>query len=377
MSADDPAARQLQVEAAVRLIKRIGRNCVVSFLARQASLGQDGVEHEWKPHRGRAHTVRRDGIWLVYDEDPVTQFLWPAEHYEYDQVHVDPPAPQSRPILPDDAQDEPEDSPPRRARRQEPRQRATATTPAEPASPGTQQQEQITTAELLELLLSERRKRNRSPSPQASEDEDQLIHDIAVGDKGNWIRLVPGIKIPAEIPEEQGWMFLYAWDAVKKKPPMSPVDWHRHAMAFRFNKYCSFRNLAFAEECDNILVILCELMATATPRTTKRQWQAAYALMARCIYLVLLASSMGGSHCAQKFTTEYEAVLASKEGKLDFSSLVDEAMREPAKPEKQAPAPQPQPQSAKDTAAVSMADINARVEKQVRSILDAERKKHK
>jgi hypothetical protein len=367
------------LENAVRLLKRIGRGAVVSFQARPDSLEQPGVEHPWKAHRARVTVARRGEIWLVYDDNPLAEFLWPAEGYQYDQICVEPPPPQSRAVEPADPEELGEQTPaqePRRATRQarqQPPPRATSEAPAPPAAATAMTT--LPTADLLALVKAagnpnRQRKRHRSLSSESddSEDEELEIRDIAVGDKGRWLRLVPGIKVPVLVSDEWRWCFLYALDAARKRTPsLTAARWTELAMAFRLKKSTAFRNASLSDECDHLAIVIAEIVQTAKPRSSKEEWHAVFALVARYLHLVILASSMGGTQAAQKFSSDFEIAMASSEGKLDFATLVREALetKKETAPARTTPTPTP---------AVQETELQARVERSVRGILAKEHK---
>lgn len=376
--------------AAVRQLKKFGKNAAVSFTATavlDASAGT--LEVVEQAYTAKVSAVDRAGIWLVLNDQPDLQQLWPDANYLYSNIRIWPPPSRSRPLV---IEEEP-DEPPRRVRRTEAQAKESATQdhegtqspakrprrrgpqpqpPAEPNSESSQDDSELDAiAEIVARLRGAKHRRKHRRSTQTKSDssdlDDEDLHDIATGDKGVWRRLVPGIKIPVSVSESFAWMYLYASDESKDRPTeLDGAKWMQHALAFRLEMGCAFRNYSLAKEADHLVDILGEIMDSRISRKTKRKWEAAFSLVVRYIHLVLLGSAMAGAHSAEKFTTDFAAALRAKEGKLDFAALVEDAIMD-SKTTKQEVKP------AGPTVAV--ADVMARVDKAVAEIVQSNRKK--
>lgn len=291
--------RKRATAAAEALLKKLGKGAGLRCAVRQVGL-TTGEEHAWVQISGRVNVIDRSGVWMVFAGEEGVQTLWPAEHYEYDNVTVIAPPPKSRPLPPQENEDDDE---PSQRRRQRPKK-------AEPQPPEPPQS---------------RAKRQRSPSTSDSStsESDSEEPEIPPADRGVWARVVSGFKVPYEIPDDSRWMYLYA---SPNDEDLSPEQFKQHAMAFRLRMCASFRSVALAEECDMLLQNLSEIMQARFERKTKREWMAPLWLLARFVVLVLLASSMGGPKASSKFEELYKAAIRSKEGKIDFSTMVEEAL---------------------------------------------------
>ena len=216
-------------------------------------------------------------------------------------------------------------------------------------------------------LMKQAEKRARESS--SSDDDDETIRDIASGDKGVWVRVVANLKIPQHVPHEYLWMYLYAHEAVpcKGKRPknlesLSASAWREHAVAFQLKYSSGFKNVALAEETDNIVTILSEVMEHRKTRTTKREWCAVFFFVARFIFLILMSSNMGGLASAQNFAAQFDSSINTKEAKLDIADIFNETLR---KKTETAPAAKPADPP------VTTAHLNEKIDTAVKTLLSA------
>jgi len=118
-----------------------------------------------------------------------------------------------------------------------------------------------------------------------------------------------------------------------------------------------------ADECDHLLLLLGELMDAKASRD-KAGWNAAFYLLGRFLSLVLLASTMGGAKTAQRFEEGLRRCLASKEGKVDLGSIIQEALANSTAPPAASAAP----------LAIPVTEINAKIDAAVAKIVGHRKK---
>jgi hypothetical protein len=289
-------------ERLLKEIRKAGKDSRLRFLA--SPLGDEtDVPSEQAAFLARVETVDRAGIWVEYLEGPDTvrdvQVLWPDPGWRYTNIRFTPAPARSRPIV--------REEPPAPTPRPKTKRRS-------PTPPPSSSDDEVSSNASEHPTVERHSKRSRSA------DSDSRIRDIATGDRGVWTRVVMGLKIPYEIPDDAAWMYLYA------AQPMSGNAWRQHALAFRLRLGASFRSMTLAEECDHTLALLTEIVDSKLPRSDKQAWTAPFWLLSRFLQLVLRASSMGGAAAATKFDELFRAAISTKDGKLDVNDCVQQAL---------------------------------------------------
>ena len=398
MSSEEPAlSRKKGAEAAEALLKRLGKGAGLSCLMRQVGFSE-GDDHDWRQVVGRVNAVDRSGVWLIFAGEEDVQTLWPAEHYEYDEIDVSPPPPKSKPITQQDLEEE-EPSPRKRNRKKpltaqdapasdsgnesadgqhpQPKRKARRE-PQQPITQADQLTSAITTAvsSAVQAALASISTLPRQNTRLADAIVDGDIRDIASGDAGVWTQLVPGLKIPIHTQEETQWAYLdaplctiHAQKCAVQPTFTSPQDWAVQATTFRLRKGVTFRTLSPSNEAEYLVQIISELLSNhpRPSRTLKSQWLAPFYLVSRLLHLFILGSSLGGAAAAARFTMEFEKCIHSSDSKLDFGALIAAALAAPATTASAGTAPAT-PQ-AQDT--VSLQDVYKKIDPSVAQILDA------
>lgn len=361
--------------AAARLAKRLGRNAIVSFLARPRHEDVDApFAPAFQTFRGRVETADRSGLWLEFDSAPGLQQLWPDDRWEYTEITIIPPNKtrpiaeedptrnrRPRPVAPED------DEPPRRARRQE--------------APDDQERNPGAIASAIALAVKtamQEMAAERGPAviqrPGAHTTDADDIRDIALGEAGLWTVLVPGLKIPTTLPDDICWAYLDAPAFAAKAVALGfrgGQEWAERALTFRVSKSVAFRTLALANEADYAVQNLAELVCGGARRTTKTHWLAVFSVVARLLQLWIMGSSLGGAAAAARFASEYEKCVANKDSKLDWQSLVQDALAAPtptSQPQETTKAAQPK---AEDT--IPKAEVMKRIDDAVAAIVKSNR----
>jgi hypothetical protein len=88
----------------------------------------------------------------------------------------------------------------------------------------------------------------------------------------------------------------------------------------------AFRHPPFEREADSLTFILTEIVKHRLPRNTRDEWVPIFYLLGRLITLFLIAAPAGGNGVSTRFSSNLDAVLSSKECKLDFDALVADAI---------------------------------------------------
>jgi hypothetical protein len=371
-------------------LKRLGRFTKFRFVATPKGSGPPGLFGPPLECSGVVDAIDRRGIWLILDDAPTLQQLWPDEKFSYSNFLITPTATatRARPV------EEEEETSPRRARqraqpreepRAEPREdlpRPAAAVDPEPAQRKRRgataediREDELARFEKMWQRMKERKKRARRESSSSSSssssddsDKDSDIRDIVTGDKGVMVRLVANLKIPIHPDEEHRWMYLYAHETVEKKGrhpyrSMSADDWRKHALAFQLKYSNGYKNVALSDEAENIIYLLTEVMEFRKQRNTKREWVAVFSFVARFVFLVLLSSNMAGLAAAQHFSQQFDACINNKDSKIELAELFTETLRFRAKPE-------PTPQPPVTEPAVPISQLTEKIDGAVKKLLD-------
>ena len=159
------------------------------------------------------------------------------------------------------------------------------------------------------------RKRSRDDNDVASVILAQQDRDA--GFRFAMVDLVPGLRIPTVIDQEDSIFYPHLWNDAGQAL-IDGLEKH-----FGTKNFTSFRIKEDLFLDEQVLIELCD---SNIPRTTKRKMQILYGVLARIIATSLLCAQLGGTSASASFTATFHK--GYEDGRLDMAGWSRKALRE-------------------------------------------------